>query len=601
MFAVAFAVAPAGAANAGVVAGVSDFEFASFDGQYYLSADDDDVARLRVVETLVAEFPTIDQNRGIVRQIPRSYRGAPLDIQVTSVTDAAGSPVYFETENSDDFVELALGTDDYVHGEQTYVIEYTARDVIQYFPDSRGDEFYWDLNGDGWGQPFGVVSGTVHVDDSLAEHLTGEQACYRGEYGSADRCTIDADGSTYSVSVDNIGAGQNVSVAIGFEGGTVVQPAIPDRHWIVAVAPRVLTGLALLLVLFAIVMRFAVLKNARGRGIVIPEYSVPREIDPLLAGVIIGRQKPSMPAQFVSLAVNRLVDVVDRTPEPGKDDGKYDLVLRRADGATRRETAVLVALFGKKLEPGARIRIDKLGQKKAASLYTQFSKAKTEATKQGITAVPTSPLTRIVSLGGPIIVLGHGLTFIWAVMTVAVTTAVIFFGVVSLVLALIAAFIQTSPPRLTAKGAELKAFLLGVREYLQLAEKDRLRVLQSPQGALRGGAAGTPGEPVDPNNPGEIVTLHEKLLPFAILWSVEKEWAIQLEFDYENANTSASWTVGTRSPSLGGIVGGISVGSASIRPIASSGGGSSESSGFSGSSGGGFSGGGGGGGGGGGR
>ncbi|MEB0303354.1 hypothetical protein, partial [Mucilaginibacter sp. 5C4] len=38
---------------------------------------------------------------------------------------------------------------------------------------------------------------------------------------------------------------------------------------------------------------------------------------------------------------------------------------------------------------------------------------------------------------------------------------------------------------LTAAGAELRDYLEGVRLYIGVAETDRLRVLQSPQGALR--------------------------------------------------------------------------------------------------------------------
>ena len=47
---------------------------------------------------------------------------------------------------------------------------------------------------------------------------------------------------------------------------------------------------------------------------------------------------------------------------------------------------------------------------------------------------------------------------------------------------------------LSAAGAEVNDHLTGLDQYIRLAEADRMRVLQSPQGALR--------EPIDPNDRG---------------------------------------------------------------------------------------------------
>ena len=115
-------------------------------------------------------------------------------------------------------------------------------------------------------------------------------------------------------------------------------------------------------------------------------------------------------------------------------------------------------------------------------------------------------------------------------------------------------------------------------------------MLQSPDGALR----------VNVGDVTEVVKLYEKLLPYAILWDVEDEWAKELAVHYRDE--TPEWYVG--SSNFNPIVFGAAMHSFStstttaIAPVyTSSGGGSS----FGGSSGGGFSGGGGGGGGGGGR
>ena len=59
------------------------------------------------------------------------------------------------------FADLDVGTDEFVRGVQTYVITYTQRDVVDYFTTTTAEEFYWNINGTDWPQPFGVVRGTL--------------------------------------------------------------------------------------------------------------------------------------------------------------------------------------------------------------------------------------------------------------------------------------------------------------------------------------------------------------------------------------------------------------------------------------------------------
>src|SRR5690606_5149064 len=83
------------------------------------------------------------------------------------------------------------------------------------------DEFYWDTNGTGWRQPFGEVTATVRVHADLVPALTGDAYCYYGYEYSSDRCEIDAAGDgEFRASVSDLFAGQNMTVAIGFQQGT---------------------------------------------------------------------------------------------------------------------------------------------------------------------------------------------------------------------------------------------------------------------------------------------------------------------------------------------------------------------------------------------
>ena len=135
----------------------------------------------------------------------------------------------------------------------------------------------------------------------------------------------------------------------------------------------------------------------------------------------------------------------------------------------------------------------------------------------------------------------------------------------------------------TIKGIEASNYLDGLKEYIDLAEKDRIKFLHSVKGA-------------DISHAG-IVKLYEKLLPYAIIFGCEDSWLEELNKYYQlpdveepdwlatglilSANDFKSFSTSTMS----------SVSSATV---------TSDSGGSSGGGGGGFSGGGGGGGGGGG-
>jgi hypothetical protein len=140
---------------------------------------------------------------------------------------------------------------------------------------------------------------------------------------------------------------------------------------------------------------------------------------------------------------------------------------------------------------------------------------------------------------------------------------------------------------LTAKGAETRDHLEGLKVFIEWAEADRIRMLQSPRGAERQGI-GVVG--IDTHDPRQMLKLYEVLLPYAVVFGQEKEWAEQLAVLY-GADGSPGWYTG----SSGFNAAAFSSGIGSLSSSASS---SSSTSG--GSSGGGSAGGGGGGGGGGG-
>lgn len=600
------AAAPAAAASASTArasvavwpgADADDFTFDSFHADYTLTRDEDRDARLSVVETIVARFPDADQNHGIERAIPTRYGDASLDLEVTSVTDASGEPRAYSSSEDSGFLRLRIGdADRYVHGEQSYLIAYTARNAIRDFADTGAQEFYWDVNGTGWAQPFDTVGATVELGRGLAGALTGSMACYQGAEGGTARCAIERDGDTIAArSTAPLGPYETVTVAIGFERGTFARQFVLSEQWyMIALTEQLpwLTPLALLALLtWAIAARATTVKDAPGRPTIIAEYTPPGGMDPLLAAELLGRPERGLPAQLVAFAVSHHVRLV--VDERARASKRYRVVrtVNPVDDLPENERASYDILFG---GPARRQELSldpddhDLGDRVALLRARQAAELGRLGWTAKLAPRGAKPIGRIMLV-----------LFLWHAALVAATMllgmpslAVILSGVLAIAVGIAVAAAKSARRRLTAKGAKARDHLLGLREYIRLAEADRMRVLQGPRTAER----------IDVGDREAIVRLGERLLPYAMVFGLEREWVGELSRDY--AQAPPSWLEGS---DLAGVAVFASVAAATaFTPTPSSSGsgsswsGSGGSSSFGGSSGGGFSGGGGGGGGGGG-
>jgi len=599
-FAVGFPLSLAAASPAH--ADVDDFTFESLDVQYYLDRDDAGHSTLRTVETFVAVFPDIDQNKGLVRNIPITYGGTdafdPLrvdtQLHIESVTDENGDPVFWETYDAGSGIYgMYLDDDTYKHGRYTYVIEYTQRDVTRHFDDQDVDEFYWDVNGTDWPQPFGAISATVHLGDGLAGTLNGDATCYRGEYGSDLTCPIEVGGDAISVSETEVGSYQNVSIAIGFASGTFTPGQTVEQHPIVRILPWVLLAVLAVIAVAIVILRRTRWAHAPGRGIVVPQYEGPDGLGVMPAAAFLGTPNRGLPAQLVNFAVQGIARLIEDPEQP--DSKRYRLELLDRDKAVQKDDDLsLRKLFGKDLQSSTLV-LDRQNRKLGDRIASLVSQNAAEPRQRGLIAQGKSKLTKLLRWPAFACFVAGWFIVFWAAEA-GVGSDLLTFQLVAIILgSIIVIGFGGVPTRRTQLGSETLEHLQGLRDYLQLAEADRLRVLQSPEGAQR--------TQIDPSDDDAVIKLYEKLLPWAMVWGVEKDWQDVLGKKY--AETQTEPTNMQFSSGFAGLSGfatsAVSSGFAqtvTTSSYSSSGGGSSFSSG---SSGGGFSGGGGGGGGGGGR
>ncbi|WP_350348831.1 DUF2207 domain-containing protein [Agromyces sp. G08B096] len=540
------AAATAAPVAAAVPADVDDFSFDSFTGEYTLGRDAEGRSTLTTVETLVARFPETDQNRGIRRSLVDTYDGHPTGLDVVSVTDETGAPRPYEEDSEDGVVTLTIAADDYVHGAQTYVITYTQHDVTRFFADTDADEFYWDVNGTDWAQPFARVTADVQLADGLAEHATGAVDAASGAAGADGPATIAETDDGWRFEATALGPGENLTFAIGFEPGTFTPR--PDGFTAMPF-PALSAGgalLALLAAAWAGVVRRRRLRDAPGRPVIVPEYLPPKGVGVLLASVIGKHTTHAIPAEILQLAVLGRVRVVE-VEKSGWLSSKPAFELEYVDERDRRtrglrdvpptadDVEALHALFGATLTPGERRELGSSDQKAAKRLHELVVAVARRATSDGYRRkLPGGLIAGVLAAATA----AFAAAFVFAVVSFDQAVGG-FWPLATLIvagLAFVAAIVLVAKVPLESKGAELRDHLAGLELYIRLAEKDRLAYLQSPQGALR--------EPVAAGDPEQVLQLNERLLPWAVLLGQEKAWTAELGRAYERLGRQPDWYTG---------------------------------------------------------
>lgn len=508
-------------------ADVDDFSYSSWSAEYDVALDAEGRSIAQVTETLVAEFPSHDQNKGIIRGYPQRYLGAGLDIDIVSVTDAEGRDVPFEVETEDDMVLVLTGTDDYVHGSTTYVIRSTMRDVMVHGTESGNDEFYWNLLPLNSTQAIGRFDAELRFAPELASAATGDTACYAGQQGQRIACEIEEsdDGSTFRVRSGAREAGDGVTVAIGFAGGTVTQPAAREPDPVADFAPVVAGGVTLVTAVGAWI---AVARMRRRRrtatGIIVAQFDVPADLPPLVAApLIVGAPNPA-PAQMVHLAVQGAL----RLEDDGDDRPALRLLDRTRSGHPL-DAATLDALF-----PGETTvrRIPRTSTTFAKRMQKLVGKGAAEARRRGwVTSERSRAATTIgwVSLGMLAVTLA---LLIWTASKDRdlLPLSIIAFVITAVGVGVSAIVAFSRHTVLTPQGAERSEYLRGVREFIRVAETDRLRMLQSVDGAERRADGSI-----------DVIHLYEKLLPYAMLFGEERSWSTVLETTYADTGRDPDW------------------------------------------------------------
>ncbi len=566
-------------------AGTQDFIISNFHADYYLSLDKEGRSSLKTVESITAVFPNYDQNHGIERALPKAYDGHPVSLKVQSVNDENGASQNFSEYTSNGNQVIRIGdADEYVHGAKTYVITYTQRDVTKYFADTDDDEFYWDVNGVGWGQAFSQVSAAVHIDASLSGKVSGKQACYYGASGSTQTCGIfmNDDKTLVTATTSNLSPGENMTIAIGFTPHTFGAYQMTQTERFLEQVSMPLAIVCYVLLVIIIILRVALYRNAPRRKAIIAQYVPPVGIDLSTSASILKKSGRIFQTAIISMAVKNNVKITEKITDLifGIKIRKYNIELLSTAGMGPCENEVAMMLFGAGLNPGKGSSVDfpKTDIALAQKVSKYVSAIKRDLREDSYLANKKNTLVAIILFS---ILLAALSIFVSAIIAYSHPLLATELFLMPLICTAVTISSISKKP-LNEKGRELYDYLLGLKLFIKTAEKDRIKLLQSPNGAER--------ISIDTKDSAAVLKLYEKLLPYAVMFGLEKEWSKVLAVYYDNCNMAPAWYLGANGFDSSSFCSSLSSFSSSIGSSSSTGG-----SGGGGSSGGGGGGGGGGG------
>ena len=581
-------------ADAPAVLDSTEQQVQSFDSRIVVNKD----ASIDVAETIVYEVGE-DPGHGIYRYIPlRQVAGAaaPAFISGLTVTDENGKayPIASLTYSSSE-TDVKVGDPNVtITGEHTYVVRYHVTRAIGYF--SNYDEIYWNATGNGWVIPIDHATATVVLPGTFTAndlHL----ASYCGAEGDTANCgnyTLGTEGSSTTVtfSPDTFLAGsyfapgEGMTVAVGFPKGVVAAPVV---HWweksgIYYVFSLCVFGLFLILFLSWLFSAY-IPRHSKLERPVIAEYEPPKGVTPSMAAYIWSENtsmERMVTADILYLATEGHITIEETT---GTGIFHRESFALSRTGTDVTEPKHLVSLYGLVTNGATATNLDDL---KGQSLYTEFDayfsdvKVAAVSAEDGGADNPDRDKAKMVLLR--VILLGAGTIFgtliclpffdlfatkgIYIPLAAILVVASIFAS--AFIFSLVGLILRYRLARMTPTWYAVA----GLREYIKVAEADRIKF---------------------ESNPADSARIFSMLLPYATAFGLEDKWVkvfdgiITTAPSWYHSRSGGMFHAAILSSSIGSLSGSMRATANSGRPSSSGG-----------SGGGGFSGGGGGGGGGGG-
>jgi len=519
---------------------------------------------LLVTETIRVQAEGREIRRGILRDFPTVYtarngRRVEVGFEVLSVTRGGNDETY-TLERLSNGVRIRIGNAEKTvsHGPNTYVIRYRTTRQIGFF--GAFDELYWNATGTGWSFPIDVAEARITLPEPV--NFT-QSAFYTGPQGATgkDAAVIaERPGVIVFRTTQPLPARNGLTVAAAWPKGVVTPPSQAQlaRYWLRDNMPALVAGFGCLLLLAYLAYAWSKVGRDPRRGTIIPLFTPPKGMSAPAVRYVANMDfdDRAFSAGILDLAVHggvRLVDV-------GKD-----MQLQKVDGA-RELSPGIAAMADELFAAGSALSLNNTNHAKVSAAKTalgstlsQLYRGKLFSNNYGWTAAGVvlwlvlaaavalsvsltygedaagamlfgnafaAPALIVMSFFGLGLVYGRTslLTFIsgllFTLLFVAVGVVVIIgaayeatqsvlnaFTFALLAPTLIAPLLAIAFVLLKARtvvGRKVMDEIEGFKQYLGVAEEDRLNYLHPPE---------------------KTPELFERYLPYAVALNVENRWA----------------------------------------------------------------------------
>lgn len=417
---------------------------------------------IQVEESIAYDFEG-NERRGIYRTIPLKGINIQGDIQTLQNGRAATQEISRGGE-----ITIKIGDADiYLAGLNQYSISYQVKGVIKKLQDR--DELYWQITGTEWEVPIEQASATIVLPEDLQDKVGDKLYCYTGVSSStAQDCTITwTNESTIEIkSNQSLTAGEGLTFAIGFPLGTLT----PLTWWEENQEVIYQSIAGVILVIGSLILYFVWNTWARDPKIrkpIVRQYDAPKGMSP--AGIIRLKNTYATPveisATIISLAQQGILSITELEAKNWLHNAvfQFDLKDIPAEKILKPfEQELLDILFkdNRKIVTTKDLEKEQVGDK----FSTIYNKIYQDEVKQYYVTNPI--VLRSILIGIAIVV------FILAIVLVDISNGL----TLSLIpLAIVAVIIAYYAPKRTEEGTRVLEHILGLEEYIKVAEKDRLQ------------------------------------------------------------------------------------------------------------------------------
>lgn len=377
-----------------------------------------------------------------------------------------------------------------------------------------------------------------HFSSFEADYYLSKDEEGRAHLRVVERLTAEfPDRNQNFVSDGRVPAGHTVSMVLNFEPDSFesyTAGAADVLRRILDALPAV--GLSLAGVAYVLWVRFTRGRDAESPARVTPEFAPPADMSLALADGVYHRKgsKKLAPALLVDLAIRgnaRLIES-ERKRLLGTTSTEHSAELLSTEGLRDVEREFVRAVFGAET-PGTRYTFKSNDGTLAAKLRTLQVGVSKSIVAMGYRETITMDWTPYVLTIAAMALGGFAIASDPAPLNVFTEwRATGFVAGVAGLLAVVVGSLEIRP--LTQEGRRLYDYLQGLKMYMKADEG----AVQSPESIGK--------TPMEVSDTAQAIDLHEKLLPYAILFDLEKDWLRLLKLDYEKTSRKPHWYLGPR-------------------------------------------------------